>query len=376
MRSFARTVLVLAGALALWLVSSDAFAQKVYLNPSDQDNNAVSGGGVESQYALIVANKAKAILDAAGFTTKVDQDFSSAPSNANSWGADVFVSIHSNAGGGHGTETLYKSDGGKKLASAVQNGLLSKLPYQDRGLKYRDNLHVLNNTNMYACLLESVFHDCTAGSGYAGHPPSESAFLRSADGQTRIAQGTAAGVCAYYGKSCDSTTPAKGTLRGVVYIDPDIANRIPGATVKLNTGASVIADGTGSWAFELAPGTYTATATADGYEPNSSTRDVVAGQEVWGSIGLKPTTVTGPEPEPEPAPEPVPEAGPVDSSVGDVVTISDAASEAAAPKNDWNTDDDGGCGCRTPASRTASSSWLLLGAAALLFATRRRFPRT
>ena len=65
MRSFARTVLVLAGALALWLVSSDAFAQKVYLNPSDQDNNAVSGGGVESQYALIVANKAKAILDAA-----------------------------------------------------------------------------------------------------------------------------------------------------------------------------------------------------------------------------------------------------------------------------------------------------------------------
>lgn len=160
-----------------------------------------------------------------------------------------------------------------------------------------------------------------------------------------------------------------------MYVDPDIANRLPGATVKLNTGASVVADGTGSWAFEIAPGTYTATATADGYEPNSSTRDVVAGQEVWGSIGLKPTTVTGPEPEPEPAPEPVPEAGPSDSSMGDVVTISDAASEASAPKSNWSGDDDGECGCRTPASRTASSSWLLIGAAALLLATRRRFPR-
>ena len=39
---------------------------------------------------------------------QVFQDFTNAPSNANSWGAEIFVSIHSNAGGGHGTETLYK----------------------------------------------------------------------------------------------------------------------------------------------------------------------------------------------------------------------------------------------------------------------------
>lgn len=40
----------------------------------------------------------------------MDQDFYNAPKNANSWGADIFVSIHSNAGGGHGTETLGESD--------------------------------------------------------------------------------------------------------------------------------------------------------------------------------------------------------------------------------------------------------------------------
>ena len=52
--------------LALALVATPAWAQKVTLNPSDQVNNAVTGGGTEAQYALILANLAKTTLTAAG----------------------------------------------------------------------------------------------------------------------------------------------------------------------------------------------------------------------------------------------------------------------------------------------------------------------
>jgi hypothetical protein len=275
--------------VALILFSSPAFAQKVMLNPSNQTGNAVSGGGNEAQYALINANNTKAILDGAGFNVKVDQDFYNAPINANSWGAEIYVSIHSNAGGGHGTETLYKTNGGKTLADYVQSGMLSTIPYANRGLKYRDDLYVLNKTNMFACLPEVVFHDCSSQSGQKGHPPSESNFLKSADGQAKIAAGMAAGVCNYYSKSCGDgpPPPAKGTLKGVVYEDPDLEARIAGATVTLDSGESAISDELGYWEFSLSAGTYTATATKAGYDSNSSTRDVVAGQEIWGSIGLK-----------------------------------------------------------------------------------------
>ena len=284
--------------LAVLLAANHSLAQKVYLNPSDQPGIAVAGGGNEAQYALIIANLTEDIVDAAGLNSKVDQDFYNAPYNANSWGADIFVSIHSNAGGGHGIETLYKSEGGKNLAGFVQNGLLSKLPYQSRGLKYRADLHVLNATDMYAVLPEVLFHDCATNSGPQGHPPSESAFLKSADGQAKISQGLASGICSYYGKDCGGGAPPqqKGTLIGVVFKEPDMEDRLPGATVTLNTGESVVASpDTAAWQFELAPGTYTATATLDGYQPNSVVRTVVAGQEVWGSIGLKPGQPPAPD---------------------------------------------------------------------------------
>lgn len=374
------------------LMAPDAHAQKVYLNPSDQTHNPVSGGGNEAQYALINANIAKDILNAAGFNARVDQDFSSAPSNANSWGAQIFVSIHTNAGGGHGIETLYKTDGGKNLADKIQNGLLGSLPYQSRGLKYRTDLHVLNSTNMYACLTEALFHDCSTGSGYQGHPPSESAFLRSSDGQQKIGAGIAAGVCTYFGKSCSPSAPTKGFYMGVVYRDPNLDDRIAGATVTLNTGASVVVGDNGMFSFELDPGTYTATATAPGYNPNSSTRDVVAGQDVWGSIGLSPA-----QPEPEDAgvdaEQPVQDAAPAedvmtedaevpDATIGDAwVDLPDAAEPDEPEPEDGGASnnkkdagrsqapasapaEDDGCGCAVPGA--SGKGAMLAGVLALL----------
>ena len=82
----------------------------------------------------------------------------------------------------------------------------------------------------------------------------------------------------------------KGTMKGVVYIGSDTTKRLPGATVKLNTGASATAaDPDAFWSFSLAPGDYTATASATGYTPRSRTCSVTAGAEIWCSIGLTAT---------------------------------------------------------------------------------------
>jgi MYXO-CTERM domain-containing protein len=341
-RSLAVGVLALLSAPGLV-----AEAQKVYLNPSDQTGNAVSGGGNEAQYQLICANQAKALLVAAGFSVVVDQDFTNAPSNANSWGADIFVSMHTNAGGGHGTETLYVSDGGKKLATQVQNALVASLKLTDRGLKLRTDLHVLNATDMYACLDEALFHDCATTSGWAGHPPPESDQLRSAAGQTLIAQGVANGVCAYYSKSC-TTTPAKGTLKGTVYRTPNLAAVIADATVSITGGSSVTTSSTGTFSFDLAAGSYTVTATKAGYVAGSVSATVTASQETWASIGL----------------QPVPGDGSVGLDVG--LDVPPLVADGVAPRPGE------GCSCRLSDSSSSPPAMLALAVLALVLARTRR----
>ena len=85
---------------------------------------------------------------------------------ANAWEADVFVSIHVNAGGGRGPETYCysKEVAGGRLAACIQNQLLWGLcPYDrgyiNRGVKAHPSFCVLRNTNMPAVLVEVGFID-------------------------------------------------------------------------------------------------------------------------------------------------------------------------------------------------------------------------
>ncbi len=87
-----------------------------------------------------------------------------------------------------------------------------------------------------------------------------------------------------------------GTYRGVVYEAPDSDRRIPGARVWVEgLGVDAVSAGNGAFSFDLPAGVYTVHASAEGYLEGSSTREVVAGEVVWGSIGL----VREEEPPPE-----------------------------------------------------------------------------
>ena len=84
---------------------------------------------------------------------------------ANKKAYDIVVQIHFNAGGGSGTETLYRSTAGKKYAKQV-NDKLSTM-YKNRGIKHDINdvgrkLYWLTNTKYPAILIETCFVDSKA----------------------------------------------------------------------------------------------------------------------------------------------------------------------------------------------------------------------
>lgn len=77
---------------------------------------------------------------------------------ANREGADLFISIHLNAGGGSGCEAYtYK---GKQVAQAVKTcSYLKKLGFKNRGVKDGSGLYVIKNTRCTAILIEVCFVD-------------------------------------------------------------------------------------------------------------------------------------------------------------------------------------------------------------------------
>lgn len=78
-------------------------------------------------------------------------------------GATHLISVHLNAGGGHGVETFYRDAQDKKLASIVQSAAVSAFGLRDRGLKLESEsqhsrLAVLDFAPP-ACLWEAGFID-------------------------------------------------------------------------------------------------------------------------------------------------------------------------------------------------------------------------
>ena len=98
---------------------------------------------------------------------KIDVPLRTRTNQANSWGADIYVSFHHNANTGiwgnwTGTETYYSagSTQGRKLADLLQKANVRAYGLRDRGLKTA-NLHITRETNMPAALVEGGFMDST-----------------------------------------------------------------------------------------------------------------------------------------------------------------------------------------------------------------------
>lgn len=79
---------------------------------------------------------------------------------ANNSMADISFSIHTNAGGGDGSESFYysQSEDGKRLAELCEK-YTKQIGQNSRGIKEGDKLYFIRKTNMTAVLSECAFID-------------------------------------------------------------------------------------------------------------------------------------------------------------------------------------------------------------------------
>lgn len=141
-------------------------APRIYLAPSRQARNVGVGEyGTEASRMWPVAEVIAALLRARAVDVRLPgQSLRSAKAlatDANSWGADGYVAVHSNAGGGKGPEVFHYpgSVRGEALAEAIYEVLLGVYPGSGRGVKVEDAWTELCDTVAPAVYVEVAFHD-------------------------------------------------------------------------------------------------------------------------------------------------------------------------------------------------------------------------
>jgi N-acetylmuramoyl-L-alanine amidase len=189
---------------------------KIYIDPGHGGNDpgAVANGLREKDLTLKIGLKLRDYLS--GYenvqirmsrTTDKTVSLSERTNDANKWGADLFVSIHINAGGGVGFESFVYSGNVSEATRANQNVIHQEIiratGWNDRGKK-RANFAVLRQTKMPALLTENGFIDNKADANKL----KQDSFL------DKIAKGHAEGIAAAFGlKKKASAKPAPSNAK-------------------------------------------------------------------------------------------------------------------------------------------------------------------
>ena len=190
----------------------------IFLDPGHggSDSGAVSNGLREKDLTLSVYNKVSSRLASLGYSvltsrnTDKDVDLVSRADQANKSNADMFLSIHFNAGGrgaSYGIETYYykarpeytpainkdkhndpeRLEKSRKLAQKIQQSLVSKTGAYDRGVK-RETFAVLRETSIPSILVELGFID----------NQEEVNKIKTNEYQEKLADGIVDGIVEYY----------------------------------------------------------------------------------------------------------------------------------------------------------------------------------
>lgn len=144
--------------------------KRVCIDPGHggHDPGAVGGGVKEKDIALSVAKQIGAYLEVWGYAvmlTREDDTFvslSGRAAKANSWGADLFISVHCNSAGdesANGVEVYHHeraSEAAQDAAELIYTKLVAISDLRTRGIKEAD-FAVLRETKMPAVLVELGF---------------------------------------------------------------------------------------------------------------------------------------------------------------------------------------------------------------------------
>ena len=149
-------------------------SKKVYvgIGHGGSDPGAVANGFKEKDLTLSIGKYCNERLKQYGIETKIsrttdiDSSINSKVAASNSFGADVCMDIHINAGGGDGSEVYYShtSANGKKLAQSIVSAM-SAIGQNTRGIKTKldsngnDWFGMIRMTDAPAVLVECAFID-------------------------------------------------------------------------------------------------------------------------------------------------------------------------------------------------------------------------
>lgn len=195
---------------------------KLFLDPGHggNDSGAVGNGLLEKKLTLQIARRIESILNNEYENVTVrksrtgDQtvSLSARTNDANSWGADYYLSIHINAGGGTGFESFvysYRSNRSKNNQQAIHGEVMKQIDIRDRGMK-EANFHVLRESKMPALLTENGFIDNA----------SDAQKLKSSTFIENIARGHVAGLARALGlkrKGIPTQPPSNPVNPNVLY---------------------------------------------------------------------------------------------------------------------------------------------------------------
>ena len=170
---------------------------RIYISPSSQEHNVgLSPFSTEETEMNEITDILMSLLinDGRFITTRniPTMDISQCAKASNSFNADIHVAIHSNAGGGEGTEVYAygPNTNSERLAKALYNQIAPLSPGVDRGVKYNKKLYeVGDRVNATAALIELGFHDNQADATWLAY------------NHEMIADRLYRGLCDYYSYS-------------------------------------------------------------------------------------------------------------------------------------------------------------------------------
>lgn len=181
---------------------------KVFLSPSDQDNNAVDWGGSEQRYAQLRCARAAEVLRAHGVEVKVSEAGIGDDSNGyvasvkegEAWGPDIYVADHTNA-----TGTANKASGvqaycwladpnSKRLGECI-NARMDPIVPGGASIQDGSGLYEVSGPSATAVLMESGYHD----------NPVDAAVIRTKT--TEMGEALALGILDHFG--IQTTTPSE-----------------------------------------------------------------------------------------------------------------------------------------------------------------------
>lgn len=166
---------------------------KVFLSPSEQFSNKYAyGNTTEGVQCGKIAQACKAALERSGIQVKLQHEgtMASKCQNANAWGADLYVCIHTNAFNGKVSGTrmfCYDVNGkGYKACKAIFNVLAPLTPGTSENIKAYPELYEIRVPAAPTAYIEVDFHDV----------PNVAKWI--VEHTTEIGEKIAQGICNYF----------------------------------------------------------------------------------------------------------------------------------------------------------------------------------